>query len=128
MRHPNGIGRFLLACIDGGNSSPDDFGHICPGVYGNNQNARKNRIHIDPQHLKRAIVDDHGLHHHGRTPEHLDINIENRPKQAQKRLFEKGVCLTDGNRAQNRHQKADKKADKRAQQRDFQRIEQAAHK
>jgi len=118
MGHADGLGALRLADVDGQNAAADCFRHIRAGVDGYNKESRRPLPHVDVQILHGAVIDEHGLHHHGRAAKNFHIDVEDQAHQPQKGPLEPGVLSGGGDGLDDAHQKADETAHQRAHQRD----------
>ena len=119
MRHADGFGALGLAGVDGDNAAPDGLGHIGAGIDGDHQNGRHpyagplDRI---AREVGQAVIDEHGLEHHGRAPEDLHIDPDNHPDQLNEEPFDGRICLGAGDGVEDATYKADDATEKRGHQ------------
>ena len=116
MGHADGLGALGLAGVNGDDAAPDGLGHIGAGVDGHHQDGR----HPDAGPLDRvigevgqAVVDEHRLEHHGRTPEDLHVDSHDHPDQLDKKPLDRGIRLGAGDGVEDAAYKADDAADDR---------------
>ena len=110
--HADGVRRLELPLIDGDDAAADDFGHICAGVDGDDENGREGRIHVHARVL-RAVVDHDGLHDHRRAAKHLNVDVHQELRQPEQPAPEGHadvragfLLLRQGDGADDGHQRA----------------------
>ena len=79
MRHADGLRALSLAGVDGNDTAADGLGHIRAGVDRDDQDGRGPDI-IETQRvvgeIRQRVENEHGLQHHRRTAENLDVDAD----------------------------------------------------
>ena len=114
MGHANGLGPLGLAGVNGNDAAPDGFRHVRAGIDGHDQKRGGENI-VEPEgvigEVGQAVVNEHGLQHHGGSPEHLYINADDDPQQLQQEPLGQRVLLRIRNGIQHTAQQSDEAAD-----------------
>ena len=128
--HADGLGALRLAGVDGDDAASDGFRHVRAGVDGHDQQGGGKDV-VEPQgvvgEVGQAVVNKHGLQHHGRATKDLHINADDDPQQLQKEPLGQGIVLRIGDGIQDTAQQADEAADQRGQKGQLQRVPDTAH-
>ena len=127
MGHADGHRALELTAVNGDDAAAHDLGHVCAGVDGHDQNARRDqRQRVTAGRKGIAPVDDHRLHHHRRAAENLNVDRNDRVEQlmqrAQHRIF------GHRRRTHDTGQQTERKTRHRTRQRDEQRVADAGQK
>ena len=127
MGHADGLGSLGLAGINGDDAAADGFGHVGAGVDGDNKQGAQPDAAVAGKgsaagEIGNAIVEEHGLKHHGGAAEHLHIDAHQHADELQKETLDDIVLLGIGNGVQNAAQQADETADQRGGDGQHQRV------
>ena len=115
--HADSHGTLGLAWVDGDDAAADRLGHVSTGVDGYDEETGRPHAHFNAEHLQQAVVDENGLHDHGRAAEQLNIAAQHYPQDAQQHPLPGGVTLfIDGDRLQSAHGETDQAAKECADQ------------
>ena len=119
-----------LARIHGDDAAPHRFSHVRARIDGHHHDGR----HPDGGEFQRvigkirqAVIEKHGLQHHGRAAEHFHIDADDHPDQPQEEPLHGVGGRAEGDGVEHAAHKADQAAQQRAHQRQHQRIADAAH-
>ena len=115
--HADSHGTLGLAWVDRDDAAADRLGHVSTGVDGYDEETGRPHAHFNAEHLQQAVVDENGLHDHGRAAEQLNIAAQHYPQDAQQHPLPGGVALfIDGDRLQSAHGETDQAAKECADQ------------
>ena len=129
MGHTDGFRTLCLTGINGDNAAADRLGHVCTGVDGNDQNGSNPeafKAYGIVGEVRKAVVEENCLQHHGRTAEHFHIYTDNRTNQTEEKTLDRRVVFAAGNGIENTADKTDDAANNRSDQGQHQRIEHTA--
>ena len=128
MRHADGLCALGLAGVDGDNAAADGLGHVRAGVDRDNQDGRGPNV-VKPQgvvgEIRQGVENEHGLQHHGRTAEDLDVDADDDAEDLQKNPLGQRVVFGARNGIENAAKQADDTADRGRGQRKAERVEHA---
>ena len=106
MVHTQGLCAFCLTGVNGNNTATDRFCHIGTGVDRNYNDSGCPHIRRGIGKAK-AVENEHGLEHHGCSPEHFHIDPHDDANQLQSKPLEDVIPLGIGNGIEHTAQKTD---------------------
>ena len=112
--HADGLGALGLPGVDGDDAAPNRLGHISARVDGHHHNGRSpDAGPLGAAEVGQAVVDEHRLEHHGRTPEDLHIDPDDDPDELEEKALEGRILGRIGDGIEHAAGKADDAADDR---------------
>ena len=125
MRHADGLCALGLAGVDGDDAAAHGLGHIRAGVDRDDEDGRRphaRELHSVVRKVRQTVVHKHGLQHHRRPAEDLNVDADEHAQQLQQKALRPRVVFRIRDRIQNAADEADQTADHRRDQRKDQRV------
>ena len=85
--HAYSLGSLSLSRIYGEYAAAHGFRHIRARVDGNYEQRRLHRAEVYIKELGKAVIYEHGLHHHGCAAEYLHISIQQEADELHKYIL-----------------------------------------
>ena len=117
---------FGLAGVDGDNAAADGLGHVRAGIDRNDQDGCGPDV-IEAQgiirEIRQGVENEHGLQHHRRAAENLDVDADDDAENFQKDTLGQRIVFGARDGIENAAEQADDTADRGRGQRKAERVE-----